>query len=173
MGFYDNAFRLMRECYAELDRPAGCPIRTWTDAFRPHSDIVLYEFAGGCWRHWPIQVPTRPGVPGTPREPHEITRVLVRVARCDCLTEPVHEPALAAVAQWLRDRWRSADRPGGLVSARGRPPPRVGAFSAAGHDGDHLAWLMKTCIRPEKSVRTVGEPTEADLTALLEHLDAF
>src|SRR3974390_510261 len=36
MGFYENAFRVMRECYAEAERdPATCPIATWTDAFAP------------------------------------------------------------------------------------------------------------------------------------------
>src|SRR5262249_36831918 len=36
MGFYENAFRLMRECYAELGRdPRQCPIADWRDAFEP------------------------------------------------------------------------------------------------------------------------------------------
>src|SRR5437016_4040129 len=36
MGFYENAFRLMRECYAELKRdPVRCPIADWQDAFVP------------------------------------------------------------------------------------------------------------------------------------------
>src|SRR5579863_1710135 len=35
-GFYENAFRLMRECYAELGRdPRKCPIADWRDAFFP------------------------------------------------------------------------------------------------------------------------------------------
>ena len=34
MGCYENAFRLMRECYAELARdPRQCPIAGWRDAF--------------------------------------------------------------------------------------------------------------------------------------------
>src|SRR5262245_23201071 len=40
LGYYDNAFRVMRECYAELDRERTdphCPIRTWRDAFFPAS----------------------------------------------------------------------------------------------------------------------------------------
>src|SRR5262245_45839721 len=36
MGFYENAFRLMRECYEELGRdPKTCLIATWQDAFTP------------------------------------------------------------------------------------------------------------------------------------------
>jgi uncharacterized protein with NAD-binding domain and iron-sulfur cluster len=36
MGYYENAFRLMRECYSELQRdPAAVPIARWSDAFSP------------------------------------------------------------------------------------------------------------------------------------------
>ena len=38
LGYYENAFRLLRECYAELDRPATdpqAPIRTWREALLP------------------------------------------------------------------------------------------------------------------------------------------
>src|SRR5258708_1136303 len=36
MGYYENAFRLMRECYSELARdPRRCRIATWSDAFVP------------------------------------------------------------------------------------------------------------------------------------------
>ena len=37
-GYYDNAFRVVRECYAELGRATSdpdCPVRGWTDAFVP------------------------------------------------------------------------------------------------------------------------------------------
>src|SRR5262245_1262310 len=35
-GFYDNAFSVLRRCYAELGRPAGAPLATLEDAFKPH-----------------------------------------------------------------------------------------------------------------------------------------
>ena len=38
LGYYENAFRLLRECYAELDRPRTdptAPIQTWRDAMLP------------------------------------------------------------------------------------------------------------------------------------------
>ena len=44
LGFYDNAFRLLRSCYEELDRPRtdpACPIQGWRDAFVPASTIGL------------------------------------------------------------------------------------------------------------------------------------
>ena len=44
LGYYENAFRLVRECYAELDRPRNlphAPITRWDEAFRPASTIGL------------------------------------------------------------------------------------------------------------------------------------
>src|SRR5579859_4545351 len=42
MGFYENAFRLMRSVYCELARdPKTCPIADWKDAFFPTSHIGL------------------------------------------------------------------------------------------------------------------------------------
>lgn len=68
MGFYENAFRLMRECYAELDRdPAACRIATWRDAFEPAPYVALTEPSGdGGWRLWNAAFPPEPGDPGDP-----------------------------------------------------------------------------------------------------------
>jgi uncharacterized protein with NAD-binding domain and iron-sulfur cluster len=63
-GFYDNAFRVMRECYAELNRPPGSPLATWRDAFHEHSSIMFEEYVGGRWVHWPITFPLRDDTPG-------------------------------------------------------------------------------------------------------------
>ncbi|HSH04840.1 MAG TPA: NAD(P)-binding protein, partial [Anaerolineae bacterium] len=34
-GFYENGFRLIRECYQELNRPPDAPLASWRDAFVP------------------------------------------------------------------------------------------------------------------------------------------
>src|SRR6187200_2877366 len=52
-GFYDNAFHLMRRCYEELDRPAGAPLATLEEAFKPHSLVVFEEQYEGKWQHQP------------------------------------------------------------------------------------------------------------------------
>src|SRR5260370_21893732 len=53
MGFYDNAFRLLRECYAELGRdPKECRIADWRDAFVPEYFVGLTEpVPTGGWRN--------------------------------------------------------------------------------------------------------------------------
>ncbi|HJQ84093.1 MAG TPA: FAD-dependent oxidoreductase [Candidatus Binatia bacterium] len=68
MGFYENAFRLMRECYAELGRdPRTCPIATWEDAFEPAPLVgVADRGPDGRWQPWFAEIPPTPGLPGDP-----------------------------------------------------------------------------------------------------------
>ena len=48
-GFYDNAFRLMRDAYAELGREPGTPLASFDDAFKPCDRLVLYDRQGDGW----------------------------------------------------------------------------------------------------------------------------
>lgn len=66
MGFYENAFRLMRECYAELGRdPKTCRIASWQDAFVPdHFCGVMDRSPAGVWEPWSVEFPPMPGLPG-------------------------------------------------------------------------------------------------------------
>ena len=68
LGFYENAFRLMRECYRELDRnPETCPIATWRDAFFPDPFVGMADIgADGRWLQWTALFPDAGGEPGDP-----------------------------------------------------------------------------------------------------------
>src|ERR1700761_1570670 len=51
-GYYDNAFRLLRDCYDELGRSyhdPDAPIQNFRDAFFPASTIGLTTDAGTPW----------------------------------------------------------------------------------------------------------------------------
>jgi uncharacterized protein with NAD-binding domain and iron-sulfur cluster len=63
-GFYENAFRVMREVYDELDRPPEAPLSDWREAFVEHSDVVLEEFVDGHWESWSVHFPTNDEIPG-------------------------------------------------------------------------------------------------------------
>ncbi|HEX7987029.1 MAG TPA: NAD(P)-binding protein, partial [Duganella sp.] len=63
-GFYTNAFRMIKEAYASLDRPAGAPLATWRDAFKQHDYVALSEQVGDHWHNWSIVFPSLPGEPG-------------------------------------------------------------------------------------------------------------
>jgi len=70
-GFYENAFRLMNDAYANLKRPAS-PIQTVQQAFLPQGHVVLAENHGG-WLPWELYFPQQPGWPGdgsTPAPPN-------------------------------------------------------------------------------------------------------
>lgn len=63
-GFYDNAFAVMQKAYGELKRPAGAPLATWQEAFRPQHFIALSEYIDRQWKVWPVDTPIKPGEPG-------------------------------------------------------------------------------------------------------------
>ncbi len=71
LGYYENSFRLLRECYAELDRPhtdPAAPIRTWRDAMLPAGTVGLEDRRLEGWHHWLGQFAPNdmePGEPGT------------------------------------------------------------------------------------------------------------
>lgn len=64
MGFYNRAFRMIRDCYAALGRPQNAPLHDWTEAFQPHDTVILSEFVHGHWVQWPLTLPRNSGVPG-------------------------------------------------------------------------------------------------------------
>jgi len=69
LGYYDNAFRVIRECYAALDRPTrlpDCPIASWDQAFAPAPTIGLEDLHDGDWSTWTAMFPENDRVPGEP-----------------------------------------------------------------------------------------------------------
>ena len=68
LGFYDNAFRLMRECYAELDRDPSIPIATVEQAFERASLFIAQEPRGDGWLQWFAQFGETDEMPGASDE---------------------------------------------------------------------------------------------------------
>lgn len=69
LGYYENAFRLLRQCYAELDRPRtdpDAPISTWEDAFFPAGILGLEDRDGSRWQHWLGRFTPDHRLPGDP-----------------------------------------------------------------------------------------------------------
>ncbi|MFN7176577.1 MAG: NAD(P)-binding protein, partial [Thermaurantiacus sp.] len=59
LGFYENSFRLMRECYGELaSHPEGSPFGAWSEAFLPEPNIGLVSAReGGGLQLWSGKLP--------------------------------------------------------------------------------------------------------------------
>ncbi len=99
MGFYENAFRLMRECYAELGRDrARCRIADWRDAFVPaEMNVVADLSARAGWMPWKVLFPPTPGNPGDPPAESRPWTVGAYLARCvsllRTLVESLPEPS--------------------------------------------------------------------------------
>ncbi|MEO8333498.1 MAG: FAD-dependent oxidoreductase [bacterium] len=67
MGFYENAFRLMRDCYAALPTDANRRFTSWQDAFKPAPDVaVANQLLNGDWEFWRAHFPPGRGLPGDP-----------------------------------------------------------------------------------------------------------
>ena len=68
LGFYENAFRLLRECYAELAADGdGFDVGDWREAFITENTIGLSaQSQNGAWHNWSTCFPARAGLPGDP-----------------------------------------------------------------------------------------------------------
>ena len=68
LGHYENSFRMMRECHAELDRTVpDHDYGDWRDAFIPEPEIGLFgKAADGTWNSLRTRFPPRRGMPGDP-----------------------------------------------------------------------------------------------------------
>jgi uncharacterized protein with NAD-binding domain and iron-sulfur cluster len=69
LGSYENAFALLRECYAELDRSSTdptVPIQTWEEAIAPADNPGLADSWNGNWITWHGTHPRDNALPGDP-----------------------------------------------------------------------------------------------------------
>ena len=66
LGSYENAFALLRECYAELDRATTdpeAPIRDWDQAMIPADNLGLADRWGSDWMIWLGHIPATTACP--------------------------------------------------------------------------------------------------------------
>jgi uncharacterized protein with NAD-binding domain and iron-sulfur cluster len=148
-GFYENAFRLIRKCYAELGRPAGSPLARWDDAFKPHSFVVFEEEIGGAWRHWPRTLAVNEERPG---EGHELL--------------PLWD-YLGMAFQWMSDALRDSPYPrqAAPVGATSEPPGWLSHFF---HEAEAVVVSVATGVVGGLSL--VGQCCERALLDLAQSL---
>ena len=83
LGFYDNAFRMMRQCHAELEAQGEAALfGDWRDAWTPENDIALFSVAeDGGFQRWDAHLPPRAGLPGDPLPGGEVFSLPYYMAR--------------------------------------------------------------------------------------------
>ena len=90
-GYYENAFRLIRECYHELNRdPGQCRIADWTEAFEPARHVGLAESSGPTdWQYWMAHFPPIAGLPGDPLASGNPFSMSAYLGRCATLLSTI------------------------------------------------------------------------------------
>ena len=63
-GYYDNAFRVMRDCYDAAQRPPSVPIRSVEDAFLGVNQVFLSDFVDDHPHFWRVDFPPNDEKPG-------------------------------------------------------------------------------------------------------------
>lgn len=120
LGFYENAFRLMRESYAEAARdPGTCPMATFESAFAPDPNVAVAErLRSGAWLPWVATFPPASGMPGEPAHTVKLFSVREYLSRAVrlviSLVRSAHEgtshPDEAGAAQGPEGPWQAIDR---------------------------------------------------------------
>lgn len=164
LGSYENAFKMLRECYAELDRATtdpGSPIASWREALVPADNPGLTERFGGEWTTWLGTHPHDDGVPGAPDD--EEGRALTAATFV--------ERALRLLAAFTASLAGDDTPAAGLsFTASAQPPP---ATSSAAPDALRRA-LLAGVLAIGDSDGAKGNPTlliEAVLDAARESIE--
>ena len=152
LGYYENAFRLVRNVYGELDRPGNAPttpIKTWTDAFSPVTDVGFEDFDGTRWKHWVATFRPNDGLPGEEDADEGAMSVVEFVMR-----------ALRLVSDFYTSL-ESAPAPAGLVlSTSARPPGRDDGWQSG--LGVVVASLLAGAVQIVTMIREAHRRVAAD-----------
>jgi uncharacterized protein with NAD-binding domain and iron-sulfur cluster len=158
LGYYDNAFRLLRDVYEELDRAStdpGCPILSWRDAVAPSELIGVEDTSGGSWSHWLARVSPNDREPGTAEEGAPPLSPAAFVQRGLRLLVD-----FAASLNPPPAPWQSV---GIVLSSSPRPPSRSGGAPFGGDFLGQAEMLLGAGLA--ESVRLLGEVVAASPTA--------
>ena len=134
-GFYDNAFSMLRTCYAEVNRQSG-PIKTLEDAFKKLSSVHFIDEIDGHWCRYEMSFPDNGEKPGggerlTDMPVADLVKRFIGQVR-EMLREHDDVGAHFAAAlggdleeklRWLQDRWH--DLVAGGLDLLGRDAARA------------------------------------------------
>lgn len=173
LGYYDNAFRLMREVYDELDRPVtapGCPIGSWRDAFIPAGRVGVAEDDHSAWVATFSDNADEPGAP-SPAAPLTVAGF---VRRSVALLLDLSSSLVARDP----DRARPAPPRGVFLSASAtRPGARPNSADPARYLAELGGWARRAEAAGLVAAATATEllgsvvPPGSPPSVIVEHLD--
>jgi len=142
LGYYENSFRLLRECYAELDRPKTdptAPIRTWRQAMLPAGTVGLEDRRLEGWHHWLGRFSSNELDPGDPEIGREFSTLDVLRRSLQLITDFIES---------LPDE----QVPGGALALSGSPEPPRPSSVATGLRVGVLAAILEASAQLEGAV---------------------
>ncbi len=174
-GFYENAFRVMRDLYKELGRPAGSPLATIEDAFKPHALVTLEDQSSGAWESWTTLTPPAPGLPGEgdpllPRHPlHYLSRLFEGLAQVLPYAGADVRGAMAAHPVRARATVRASVAAAGAGGAPAASGTVLGDLHAVGahatRPGPHRAGQLLSALRLIRAIQATPALAEAQAGA--------
>ena len=169
LGYYENAFRLVREVYEELDRETTrpeAPFKTWTDAFKPANEIGLEELRDGSWHHWIAAFSLNDQIPGEPDAASGPMSVVDFARR-----------AIRLLADFYGSLEDQASSPGRITISSSPIPPGAATDGVAGSFGRKImasvlaaAMQALSVIRAEQQLLATDLPAAAALGEGLDRL---
>ncbi len=156
LGGFHHAFALLDQCYRELERPTGIPLRTLDDAVRGVKDLFLGPRQGGGTGEV-LPLPARPGTPGDLQPPASIWACVVRMLRwvvqtiCTTKENGFHR----WIESWPEGRRRRLSS--GLRRAARHGLPEYRRRSPAGNH--RLVGQLTAATAPERETGLPGNPT--------------
>jgi uncharacterized protein with NAD-binding domain and iron-sulfur cluster len=153
LGYYENSFRVVRQVYRELDRPSlapNVPIKTWTDAFQPVSEVGFEDFDGTRWKHWVATFRPNDELPGEDEADSGAMTLTEFISR-----------SLRLVADFYASLSTPPPRDGLVLSASPEPPRHSSAWEGA------LAAVIPTLIAG--AMQVVSMVGQAQKTAAVDY----
>jgi uncharacterized protein with NAD-binding domain and iron-sulfur cluster len=160
LGFYENAFRMMREVYQELGRASDAPLARWDQAFVKHGLWVIDERIDDTWKRWPFLFPTDDEIPGSGGE------------------FPSLHGYLELMLNVLKDLFQGSPHSSATLPRRLETLLEVmlrevlsGTEPLAGNEAHHLLHVVHACVR--HSHLESGTPEDTRYQRIGDTLDEF
>jgi uncharacterized protein with NAD-binding domain and iron-sulfur cluster len=155
LGHYDNAFRLIRECYGELDRERTdphCPIRTWRDAFFPAHTLGLFDRGPDGWSPWVATFSGNQLLPGDPAVDVRAPSLVEMLTRSALLIRDFYASLTAGQTSGVAVTMSTSPRP---------PRPASSVLGVRTLTATMLAVSQHLLLLAGRGARTLGGPAGA------------